>query len=157
MKKIKRSTKIFFASALIISFCILMVTGPFESGLFADSPKIKVFLDPGHGGRDPGAIGFGYFEKTANLDIALRVKSKLEAGGFAVIMRRTDDSYKTLDEIVNMANSSGADIFVSIHIKMKPLVISIKMPCLIADINSKKIKERSTDPSYYYWLKSIYK
>ncbi len=115
MKKMNRTIKLFFSFLLIVSFCMLTILGSTGSGLFADSAKIKVFIDPGHGGSDPGAIGFGYYEKTANLDIALRVKSKLEASGFQVIMRRTGDSYNTLDQIVDLANRSGADIFISIH------------------------------------------
>ncbi|MBM3706876.1 MAG: PKD domain-containing protein [Actinobacteria bacterium] len=107
--------KIFLSFLLMVSFCLLTITGPFGEGLFADNPGIKVFIDAGHGGRDTGAIGFGFYEKTANLDIALRVKQKLEASGFAVVMRRGNDTGHSLDEIVNMANSSGADIFVSIH------------------------------------------
>ncbi|MBM3710025.1 MAG: PKD domain-containing protein, partial [Actinobacteria bacterium] len=110
-----KQIKIFLSFLLILSFCLLTITGPYGGGLFADSPKIKVFIDPGHGGSDPGAIGFGFYEKTANLDIALRVKQKLEASGFTVVMSRTNDTGYSLDERVSMANRSGADIFVSIH------------------------------------------
>src|SRR4030065_937927 len=111
----KKITLSVFIIILILTFCVLTFFTPFDGKLFAASPKIKVFLDAGHGGRDTGAIGFGFYEKTANLDIALRVKSKLESSGFIVVMTRTDDSTHSLDEIVNMANSSGADLFVSIH------------------------------------------
>ncbi|MCL4417823.1 MAG: N-acetylmuramoyl-L-alanine amidase, partial [Actinobacteria bacterium] len=104
-----------FTILIILSFLMLTFFTPFGGKLFAAGSKIKVFLDAGHGGRDTGAIGFGFYEKTANLDIALRVKSKLEASGFTVVMSRSDDSNHSLDEIVNMANSSSADIFVSIH------------------------------------------
>ncbi len=108
--------KILLAVFFILSFLTLSIFTPFDntSKLYA-APKIKVFLDPGHGGGDPGATWYGFAEKVANLDIALRVKSKLEANGFEVAMSRTSDIKRSLDEIVSIANSSGADIFVSIH------------------------------------------
>jgi N-acetylmuramoyl-L-alanine amidase/PKD repeat protein len=106
--------KIIISAFIMLAFCLLMLIEPFGNSIFA-APKIRVFLDAGHGGSDTGAIGFGYYEKTANLDIALRTKAKLEANGFEVVMRRTVDSGASLDDIVNMANSSGADLFVSIH------------------------------------------
>ncbi len=111
-----RLIKIAFSLLIIFSFLItgLFTTINTGSKLFA-APKIKVFLDPGHGGSDPGATWYGFQEKVANLDIALRVKSKLEANGFEVAMSRTSDIKRSLDEIVALANSSGADIFVSIH------------------------------------------
>ena len=111
----KKITVSVFTIIIILTFCMLTFFTPFDGKLFAASPKIKVFLDAGHGGRDTGAIGFGFYEKTANLDITLRVKSKLESSGFTVVMTRSDDSTHSLDEIVNMANSSSADMFVSIH------------------------------------------
>ncbi len=111
----KKIIKLSLPVLIILTFCMLTVLSPFGGKLFAESPKIKVFMDAGHGGKDTGAIGFGFYEKTANLDIALRVKSKLESSGFNVVMSRSDDSNHSLDEIVNMANSSGADLFVSIH------------------------------------------
>jgi N-acetylmuramoyl-L-alanine amidase/PKD repeat protein len=111
----KKIIKLSLPVLIILTFCMLTVLSPFGGKLFAESPKIKVFIDAGHGGSDTGAIGFGFYEKTANLDIALRVKSKLESSGFNVVMSRSNDSNHSLDEIVNMANSSGADLFVSIH------------------------------------------
>jgi N-acetylmuramoyl-L-alanine amidase/PKD repeat protein len=110
----KKLLKIAIAAALILSFLAFMFFTPYDGKLFADS-KIKVFLDAGHGGSDPGAVWYGFQEKVANLDITLRVKSKLEANGFSVVMTRAGDSSKSLDERVAMANSSGADLFVSIH------------------------------------------
>jgi N-acetylmuramoyl-L-alanine amidase/PKD repeat protein len=110
----KRFLKIIISLAIIASFLALMFFTPYGGKLFADN-KIKVFLDAGHGGSDPGAVWYGFQEKVADLDIALRVKSKLEANGFSVAMTRTGDSSKSLDERVAMANSSGADLFVSIH------------------------------------------
>ncbi len=74
-----------------------------------------VVLDPGHGGKDSGAIGFGKQEKDINLAIALRVGHILEDRGVNVEYTRTDDTYLTLTERTEIANDLNAAIFVSIH------------------------------------------
>ncbi|MHB8279537.1 MAG: N-acetylmuramoyl-L-alanine amidase [Candidatus Humimicrobiaceae bacterium] len=80
-----------------------------------DAGQVAVFIDPGHGGGDTGAIQNGYLEKNVNLAISLKVKSILEANGYRVIMRRTNDSGMSMDNIISTANASGANLFVSIH------------------------------------------
>jgi len=81
-----------------------------------DYSSILICIDPGHGGKDTGAIGpNGLLEKHVNLDIAFKLRDKLGGAGFTVIMTREDDSSKSLDEIVNFANTNNADIFVSVH------------------------------------------
>ncbi|MDD3628640.1 MAG: N-acetylmuramoyl-L-alanine amidase, partial [Actinomycetota bacterium] len=115
MEKIKKSLKLVTVFITVIAFCLTFIYIPADNSLYAASAKIKVCIDAGHGGSDPGAVRFGLNEKDANLDIALRLKSKLEANGFEVIMTRTRDTSSSLDERVNKANSSGVDIFLSIH------------------------------------------
>jgi len=110
--KILKLSVIFLA---VVTISLAIICLPAAGKIYAQSGKIIVFIDAGHGGSDPGAVRFGLQEKDANLDIALRLKSKLEANGFAVVMTRTDDRYYSLDDRVNMANGSGADIFLSIH------------------------------------------
>ena len=81
-----------------------------------DNSGITICIDPGHGGRDVGAIGpSGLLEKHVNFDIATRLRDKLAGSGFRVVMTREDDTKKTLEEIANFANSSNADIFISVH------------------------------------------
>ncbi|MCX6084825.1 MAG: N-acetylmuramoyl-L-alanine amidase, partial [Caldiserica bacterium] len=85
----------------------------------------KVILDPGHGFMsstgyfDAGAIGSsGTKESSVNLSIALKVKALLEADGALVVMTRSDDSSKDnpdLTKRAQIANGSGADLFLSIH------------------------------------------
>ncbi|WP_018247901.1 N-acetylmuramoyl-L-alanine amidase [Orenia marismortui] len=76
-----------------------------------------IVLDPGHGGHDPGAIGFsGTREKDLVLDIALKLENLLEEAGAKVIMTRNIDQYIELSDRVNIANTMDADIFVSIHL-----------------------------------------
>ncbi|MBA7562465.1 hypothetical protein ES708_04117 [subsurface metagenome] len=98
---------------ILISLSIIFV-GFADKKLMAGD-AITIFLDPGHGGRDPGCVHNGLMEKEVNLKIALKLKSLLESAGYRVIMRRTSDEWKSLDEIANMANNSGADLFLSIH------------------------------------------
>ncbi len=77
---------------------------------------LVVMLDPGHGGRDPGAVGIGSIkEKDINLSIAQRVASRLEQNGVRVIMTRSDDREIDLSPRVQMAERSNVDLFVSIH------------------------------------------
>lgn len=82
---------------------------------------MTVVIDAGHGGSDPGAIypagssNPTIREKDVTLAIALKVRDNLKAQGINVIMTRDSDTYPTLQERVEIANSSGADIFVSIH------------------------------------------
>ncbi len=76
-----------------------------------------VMLDPGHGGKDPGAIGVsGTFEKHVALATAVELKRQLEAGGrYRVELTRTRDIFIPLDGRVDRAQQHGADLFVSMH------------------------------------------
>lgn len=80
-----------------------------------DRSYYKVFLDPGHGGEDPGALGSIYRESDLNLQIAKLVKSKLEDKGIQVKISRTADTSLTLEQRANMSNEYSPDVFVSIH------------------------------------------
>lgn len=79
---------------------------------------MKLYLDPGHGGTDPGAIGNGLQEKNVNLTIALKVRDILNRDyeGHSIRMSRTIDTTRSLAQRTNDANSWGANYFVSIHI-----------------------------------------
>ncbi|MBM3250416.1 MAG: hypothetical protein FJZ09_06230 [Candidatus Omnitrophica bacterium] len=82
----------------------------------------KVIVDAGHGGKDPGAIGrTGIREKDVNLDISRRLASLLRAGGVEVVMTRTTDVFITLEKRVDIANSSGVDLFISVHSNANPV------------------------------------
>lgn len=74
-----------------------------------------IFIDAGHGGEDGGCSRDGIYEKTINLEIALRVQEKLLALGYEVIMSREDDVYITKEERVRLANDSHASLYISIH------------------------------------------
>ncbi len=74
-----------------------------------------VYLDPGHGGSDPGASGNGLKEKDINLQIALAVRDKLQGMGIVVKMSRDTDTFVSLQDIATGANAAMPDVFVSIH------------------------------------------
>src|SRR5690625_2384935 len=78
---------------------------------------VKIFIDPGHGGQDPGASGHGLKEKNVVLEIALRVADVLTKNylGVDVQLSRTADTFIELEERASQANAWGADYFVSIH------------------------------------------
>lgn len=75
-----------------------------------------VALDPGHGGRDPGAIGAnGMYESDVNLRISALVKQKLEAAGVDVVIFRTGDQTLELEDRQEKARQAGANAFVCLH------------------------------------------
>ncbi len=80
--------------------------------------RIKtIVIDPGHGGKDPGAIGRdGLKEKDVNLAVALKLADLLKKEtNFNVILTRKKDRYISLGDRTKIANSRKADLFVSIH------------------------------------------
>jgi N-acetylmuramoyl-L-alanine amidase len=78
--------------------------------------KQLVYIDPGHGGSDPGAIGIGgIHEADINLAIALKLKTLLDNGGYRTMISRTTDTDVGLYDRPYQANNEGADVFVSIH------------------------------------------
>jgi N-acetylmuramoyl-L-alanine amidase len=80
-------------------------------------PLPLVMLDPGHGGKDPGAIGIsGTLEKHVSLATALELKRQLEASGrYRVELTRARDIFIPLDDRVERAQHKGAVLFVSMH------------------------------------------
>jgi N-acetylmuramoyl-L-alanine amidase len=82
----------------------------------------NIVIDPGHGGKDPGAIGpMGTKEEDIVLDIALRLRDRLRKNGkYNVFMTRKGDTYLSLAKRVKFANASRADLFISIHINSLP-------------------------------------
>jgi N-acetylmuramoyl-L-alanine amidase len=82
----------------------------------------KIVLDPGHGGKDPGAIGSGGIaEKDIVLAVAKKLASKLKRDmGLEVVLTRTDDRFIPLEERTAIANAQGADLFISLHMNASP-------------------------------------
>lgn len=132
------------------------------------SRVIKIFIDPGHGGHDPGAVSNGVREKDLNLAIAKKLKKELEKYNNVVIkMSRTSDKFLSLSERSEMANNWGADFFLSIHINagggtgiesyiyLKPTKEEIKKQQIIHDhiatgLSKDKIKDRGKKQANYH-------
>lgn len=82
----------------------------------------KIVLDPGHGGKDTGAIGVGgVAEKDIVLAVAKKLAKKLkEDMGVEVILTRKDDRFIPLEDRTAIANAEGADLFISLHMNASP-------------------------------------
>jgi N-acetylmuramoyl-L-alanine amidase len=79
-----------------------------------------VVLDAGHGGRDPGALGFGLREKDITLRMARALAPELLRRGFRVVLTRNRDQYLSLEERTARAEAARGDLFVSIHANAAP-------------------------------------
>jgi N-acetylmuramoyl-L-alanine amidase len=81
-----------------------------------------IVIDPGHGGKDPGAIGhMGSHEKEITLEISKRLRDRLQANdNYKVLLTRETDEFLSLSERVRYANDNHADIFISVHINYYP-------------------------------------
>ncbi|GMW02827.1 MAG: hypothetical protein AMXMBFR84_39630 [Candidatus Hydrogenedentota bacterium] len=90
-----------------------------RSGSATVSPTVKVILiDPGHGGQDAGVEGktTGLKEKDLTLTLALQLRDALATTTSArIVLTRDDDSGPTPEQRASMANTSGADLFISLH------------------------------------------
>lgn len=75
----------------------------------------KVFIDPGHGGKDPGAVGNNIQEKNIALSVSLKVGEILKQHKVDVVYSRSTDIFIELADRATMANNAKADVFVSIH------------------------------------------
>ena len=81
----------------------------------------RVVLDPGHGGKDPGAgASSGLAEKTVTLNVALAAAEKLRRRGVSVLLTRTTDRFIELADRAGAANGFHANLFVSIHADDNP-------------------------------------
>lgn len=98
-------------------------TGTATNGGDPLSSSIKVCLDPGHGGTDPGALGNGLRETDINLDVVLRLRDLLlldsqdpsRGGVWDVLLTRSTDVTVSLAQRTSAANAFGASSFVSVH------------------------------------------
>ena len=101
---------------------ILEYESTFENGcLYIGfmSPREKydkiLVIDPAHGGDESGICIENLVEKDLTLDIALRLKKLLDETDIKVYYTRLSDENKTMEQIINLANSTKADMFLSIH------------------------------------------
>ncbi len=100
-----------------------------SSSWFSSATKAKpqsrkkiIVLDPGHGGKDPGAIGaYGrIYEKNVTLAMGKELKSQLEKKGYTVYLTRSTDIFIPLRQRVKIAQKYKADLFMSLHADSAP-------------------------------------
>jgi len=110
--------------ALIMVVFLIVIVPAFGVGsvsaVQSDLSDYTICVDAGHGGTDPGAVANGVQEKDINLAIALKVAKLLEEDGAKVVLTRDGDYFVTLSGRVQIANSAGCDIFISIHANAGP-------------------------------------
>ena len=82
----------------------------------------RIVLDPGHGGKDPGAVGVGgVMEKDLVLNIAKKLAAKLKNEmAVQVVLTRKDDRFVALEDRTYLANAEDADLFISLHMNASP-------------------------------------
>ena len=97
----------------------LLISATFTTGAEAREAgcKGRVVVDAGHGGSDSGAVNarYGLVEKEQTLDVARRLETLLEADGHAVCMTRTGDETLSNADRYAYANTTGAEVLVSVH------------------------------------------
>lgn len=133
----------------------------------------KVFINAGHGGSDPGAVGY-VKEKDVNLTMALACRDYLEANGVEVKMSRTKDESESLTEVINECNAYNPDYAISIHNNAgggdgfevyygiagvgKPLAANIETEVKAIGQNSRGLKTKlnsAGNADYYGFIRQI--
>lgn len=107
-------SKFLFLLVILLLAALFSIPASKASGSLSG---VKVCLDPGHGGSDPGAVNmeFNLYESEINLDVSHGLKRLLEGEGAEVVMTREDDSYKTNSDRYTFCNDQQATTLVSVH------------------------------------------
>jgi N-acetylmuramoyl-L-alanine amidase len=105
---------------ILLALCVLFLTGC--AGRLVDTSRTfrTVVIDPGHGGKDSGVARNHLQEKNLALDVALRLRPKLEAAGFKTVMTRSTDVFIPLNDRAAISNIHSDVFFVSIHFNDSP-------------------------------------
>lgn len=112
---------------------------------------MRICIDPGHGGADPGAIGTSptqnLEEKTFNLRVSLLLRGELANAGHTVIMTRQQDAFVRLEDRATVANQADADLFVSIHANAaaNPGPEGMEVFCFPGSVRGREAAERVLD------------
>jgi N-acetylmuramoyl-L-alanine amidase len=114
---------------LLIAFCLFLLnfftlsTHDFRGDSAKKTFRFQtIIIDPGHGGKDPGAHGSYYLEKNIALSIGKKLKTSIEKSmpDIRVIMTRTTDRFIELNKRSAIANQNHANLFISIHCNSSP-------------------------------------
>jgi len=117
-----RSKGILRGAGLFLIIIVFIVSGG-SKPVIPEKETWVIVLDPGHGGRDPGAVGTFSYEKNINLAVALKTGQLIEENikNAKVIYTRKTDVFMDLADRANLANKNKADLFISIHANSHPL------------------------------------
>jgi N-acetylmuramoyl-L-alanine amidase len=112
-----KTRRMYFGILLIVVIAIVTCIPAGKTAAQGRLNGIKVCLDPGHGGIDPGAVNDAYelHESEINLDVAFGLQMLLEGSGAQVVLTRTDDSFLENYDRYTFCNAETATILVSIH------------------------------------------
>jgi N-acetylmuramoyl-L-alanine amidase len=105
---------------LLVAGCLLILAGCASGPVDTSRTFRTVVIDPGHGGMDSGVARNHLQEKNLALDVALRLRPKLEAAGFKIVMTRTTDVFIPLNTRAAISNAHSSVFFVSIHFNDSP-------------------------------------
>lgn len=99
----------------------------------------KVVIDPGHGGKDPGAISpNGLKEKDVTLAVGKKLAQELQGRGYDVILTRDRDVFIPLEERTAIANSKEGDLFISVHVNAAPNQAAKGIETYVLDLATNK-------------------
>lgn len=106
-----------------------------------NSNNYKIVIDPGHGGKDPGATSNGIKEKDINLKISKALKEELLREGFTVKLTREDDRFLSLKERYDIGNNFNGDLFISIHCNSSINAYASGTEVFIYNLKNKETKD----------------
>lgn len=137
-------------------FLLLLSFGICHLTLFSQSKLDVIYLDAGHGGKDPGTIGdvTGVQEKNIVLPVTMKLGKLIEQRypGIKIIYSRTTDEFTTVKERTTQANDNKAKLFISIHANHKKLEESDKKGFEVYLLNKERMPE-----AVQFTLKENYK
>jgi N-acetylmuramoyl-L-alanine amidase len=105
---------------LLLALCVLFLAGCATGVVDTTRTFHTVVIDPGHGGKDSGVAHYGLQEKNLALDVALRLRPKLQAAGFNIVMTRTTDVFIPLEDRAAISNAHSSVFYISIHFNDSP-------------------------------------
>lgn len=138
---------------LSISFlCFVLLAPPVRPvaqprrAVHGKNEPVVVVLDPGHGGKDSGAICGAVMEKELTLDVALRAELLLRSAGYTTLLTRDSDRYLSLAERAAVGNHEKNSLFISIHFNDGERAAASGVETYFA------VRQSATSPGIFAWL-----
>lgn len=139
--------KMVMFSVFLLAISVISLVSANDNIILQDK---TIYIDPGHGGVDPGAVYKDVYEENINLEISLKLKEVLEKNGAIVLMTRDGDydlssknaSLRKRSDLYNrskLINDSNADLYLSIHLNAEPTGVWSGAQTFYDDVNSNNI------------------